>query len=265
MSRHVAEQPLAELPDGPIRLAHMINAYNALSMFNVLESAIPTTHAGLAKIRFFALRQLPIGGQTMSLYRFENEVIRPDTRARNDPRVHFALNCSAVGCPVLPRRPFTAAALDAELERRDAGLFRPPAKLPHRRCRPNRVAQRAARFLSRRILFPARRPACWPTPTGMRRSRHRPTTRSVSRPTTGPSAIAGGGTERGVDRESSTAALLAAGGASATAAPTGSPDDCSQAATEERQQDFWRPQAPSCLCRSTNLNDAVNGTARATH
>ena len=58
------------------QLAHRVNAYNALSMFNVVVSGIPATHAGFNKITFFYLRKLAVGGQVMSLYTFENEVIR---------------------------------------------------------------------------------------------------------------------------------------------------------------------------------------------
>ena len=124
--RHVADTPLASLPPGPQQLAHMINAYNALSMFNVLQSGIPATHAGWAKVNFFVLRKVVVGGQALSLRSFENDVIRPITRSLNDPRVHFALNCSAVACPVLPRTPFSAAALEAELERETRAFFARP-------------------------------------------------------------------------------------------------------------------------------------------
>lgn len=124
--RHVADTPLTSLPPGPERLAHMINAYNALSMFNVLQSGIPATHAGWNKVDFFVLRKVMVGGQALSLRSFENDVIRPDTRRLNDPRVHFALNCSAVSCPVLPRTPFSAAALEAELERETRAFFARP-------------------------------------------------------------------------------------------------------------------------------------------
>jgi hypothetical protein len=124
--RHVAAAPLDSLPEGAPRLAHVINAYNALSVYNVAQSGILATHAGAAKLRFFVLRKFDIGGQALSLYAFENNVIRPCTRARNDPRVHFALNCSAVSCPVLPRQPFTAEALDAELKRETRAFFAPP-------------------------------------------------------------------------------------------------------------------------------------------
>ena len=124
--RHVADTPLEALPDGPIRLAHMINAYNALSMFNVLRSGIPATHAGFNKVTFFVFRKLEVGGQSLSLRSFENDLIRPYARARNDPRIHFALNCSALSCPVLPRTPFTATELDAELERETRAFFARP-------------------------------------------------------------------------------------------------------------------------------------------
>jgi hypothetical protein len=120
--RHVAAAPLAgATPEA--QLAHMINAYNALSMFNVVESGIPATHDGWAKVRFFVLRRFVIGGQAMSLYHFENEVIRPLARRAGEPRIHFALNCSARSCPQLPRRPFTAAQLRDELERETRAFF----------------------------------------------------------------------------------------------------------------------------------------------
>ena len=124
--RHVAALPLASLPEGAPRLAHMINAYNGLSMYNVLHSGIPATHAGWAKVRFFLLRKLDVGGEAISLYGFENDLIRPYARAHNEPRVHFALNCLALSCPVLPRRPFAAETLDAELERETRAFFARP-------------------------------------------------------------------------------------------------------------------------------------------
>ncbi len=124
--RHVADTPLQTLHGRHEKLAHMINAYNALSMFNVLESGIPASHAGFAKVQFFALRQLTVGGAPMSLRAFENDVIRPFTRSIGEPRVHFALNCSALACPVLPRTPFRAATLDAELEAETRAFFARP-------------------------------------------------------------------------------------------------------------------------------------------
>ncbi len=130
MLRHVADTPLNRFAGSRERLANMINAYNALSMANVIGSGLPETHAGLvAKLRFFVLRKQVIGGEAMSLYTFENDVIRPFTRAIGEPRVHFALNCSALACPALPRQPFRATALDAELARETQAFFARPENL----------------------------------------------------------------------------------------------------------------------------------------
>jgi hypothetical protein len=117
--RVIAMTPLNSGSTANVRLAHMINAYNALSMYNVVASGIPASHNGMAKVKFFLLRKFEIGGTTMSLYAFENDIIRK----LNEPRIHFALNCSAVSCPVLPREPFTAANLDAELDRETRKFF----------------------------------------------------------------------------------------------------------------------------------------------
>ena len=43
-----------------------------------------------------------------------------------DPRVHFALNCSARSCPALPQATFTAARLDSQLERETRAFFARP-------------------------------------------------------------------------------------------------------------------------------------------
>ncbi|MDQ2780200.1 MAG: DUF547 domain-containing protein, partial [Pseudomonadota bacterium] len=126
MLRYIAETPIQSLPAGPVRTAHEINAYNALSMFNIVDSGIPEAHVGLHKLRFFVLRRFNIGGRPMSLYGFENDVIRPEARLRNDPRIHFALNCSARSCPALPRTPFTADRLNAQLDRETRAFFADP-------------------------------------------------------------------------------------------------------------------------------------------
>jgi hypothetical protein len=130
MLRYVADTPLNSFAGTRTRLAHMINAYNALSMANVIDSGLPESHAGpIAKLRFFVLRKQVIGGQALSLYAFENDVIRPFTRAIGEPRIHFALNCSARACPALPRQPFRAATLNADLARETLAFFSRPENL----------------------------------------------------------------------------------------------------------------------------------------
>lgn len=54
-----------------------------------------------------------------------SDVIRP----MGDERVHFALNCMAVGCPRLPKSPFTASALNEQLDREARRFFGEPRNL----------------------------------------------------------------------------------------------------------------------------------------
>lgn len=96
-------------PTRAARLAYYINAYNAVAMHRVVASESRPE----AKLRFFLLTEFVIDGARRSLYALENRVIRP----LGDPRVHFALNCMVRGCPRLPREPFDAETLDAQLDR----------------------------------------------------------------------------------------------------------------------------------------------------
>jgi Protein of unknown function, DUF547 len=99
-------------------LAFHINAYNALAMHKVLESGIPHTLAGFRKVGFFYFGKVQVGGEAISLYDYENVVIR----ALGEPRIHVALNCMSIGCPQLPREVFVAEKLEQQLDR-EAKIF----------------------------------------------------------------------------------------------------------------------------------------------
>ena len=94
------------------KLAFYINSYNALSVFNILDSGIPESHSGLKKVKFFAFKKMPIGGEVMSLKTYEDDIIRK----QGDPRIHFALNCMAASCPQLPQVAFVGAQLEEQLQ-----------------------------------------------------------------------------------------------------------------------------------------------------
>lgn len=116
-------------------LAFHLDAYNALAMYNALERGTPASLAGFEKLRFFLLRRFRLGGDTLSLYAYENDVIRK----LGEPRAHFALNCMAAGCPRLPRTPFMAGDLEATLEREARRFLNEPRNVqvdhPARRVR----------------------------------------------------------------------------------------------------------------------------------
>jgi len=113
LDAYVAWLARAETPaDRPAKLAHLLNAYNALAMYNAVRSGIPG-ELDSRKVQFFYRDRFELGGRRISLYALENQVIRP----LGDPRVHFALNCMARSCPRLPKEPFRAETLDSDLDR----------------------------------------------------------------------------------------------------------------------------------------------------
>ena len=113
LDAYVAWLARAETPPArEAKLAHLLNAYNALAMYNAVRSGIPE-ELDSKKVKFFYRDRFELGGRRISLYALENSGIRP----LGDPRVHFALNCMAVSCPRLPKEPFRAEALDADLDR----------------------------------------------------------------------------------------------------------------------------------------------------
>jgi len=107
-----------QFPTQETKLAYYINAYNALAMYDVLKSNFPP-NLNDVKVTFFYKNRFEVGGQFISLYALENQIIRP----MGDPRVHVALNCMARGCPRLPREPFTAGELDRQLDRQAREFF----------------------------------------------------------------------------------------------------------------------------------------------
>lgn len=100
------------------RLAFLLNAYNAFAIEKVL-----TRYPDLRSVwdfgrifgnpfkdRFFTLL-----GQPASLDDIENERVRKPG-AFDDVRVHTALNCASIGCPMLRAEAYAGERLDAQLE-----------------------------------------------------------------------------------------------------------------------------------------------------
>ena len=105
-------------------LAHYLNAYNAMAMYSVLEAGVPGSLEEYGLIRFFWLREMLIDREAQSLYAYEKRI-----RELKDARIHFTLNCLSASCPRLPRRPFRAETLDADLDRETRQFFGEPRNL----------------------------------------------------------------------------------------------------------------------------------------
>jgi hypothetical protein len=100
------------------RMAFLINAYNAFTVEKILQR-----YPDLRSIRDFGrLFGNPFRDEFFSLFgrRFSLDAIEHDTLrvpgAYDEPRLHYALNCAAVGCPMLREEAYVAARLERQLE-----------------------------------------------------------------------------------------------------------------------------------------------------
>lgn len=101
--------------DASFRLCMWINAYNFLTIYKVAKNKHIKQFNDLAK-NGKNVWKLPIGkvaGVEVTLDSIENEIIR---KKFNEPRIHFALVCAAVGCPSLRDKPYRATTLNVILD-----------------------------------------------------------------------------------------------------------------------------------------------------
>lgn len=103
----------------PVQMAYWINLYNALTVRTIL------LHYPVRSIRDIDIspglfsngpwdaKLLEIEGMKVSLNDIEHRILRPIWR---DPRIHYAVNCAALGCPDLRGRAFVPEELDGMLE-----------------------------------------------------------------------------------------------------------------------------------------------------
>jgi len=102
----------------PAQQAFLINYYNALTIEKVL-----TRYPGIKSIRDFGTvfgnpwkdKFFTLFGEPASLDLIEHEILRADG-VYDEPRVHFAVVCASIGCPMLRPEAFTAAKLEVQLE-----------------------------------------------------------------------------------------------------------------------------------------------------
>ena len=99
-------------------MAFLINAYNAFTVEKILTRYpniksiwdFGKVFGNPFKDEFFTLL-----GRKFSLDGIEHETLRRPG-AYDEPRVHFAVNCASIGCPMLREEAYVADKLDAQLE-----------------------------------------------------------------------------------------------------------------------------------------------------
>ncbi|MEW2919066.1 DUF547 domain-containing protein [Ruegeria sp. ANG10] len=97
------------------QLAYWINLYNAVTVDVVLDNypvaSIRDIKDGPLSIGPWNRTLVEVAGQQLSLNDIEHRIIRP---TYDEPRIHYALNCAAVGCPNLMGRAWQAKTLEQD-------------------------------------------------------------------------------------------------------------------------------------------------------
>jgi hypothetical protein len=100
-----------EFKDQSERLAFWINAYNACTLADVLDT-VYGKHKSVRQVRgFFDGKQHLVAGEKLTLDEIEKR-----GRELHDPRIHFAIVCASASCPTLQRFAYTGQALDRQLD-----------------------------------------------------------------------------------------------------------------------------------------------------
>jgi hypothetical protein len=115
------------------QLAFWINAYNAYTIVQINahgeRQSIKNINKSFGFVKAGGAWTEPmatVNGTRYTLDQIEHERIRPMFQ---EPRVHFALVCAALGCPPLRNEAYVADRLDAQLdEQASEFLLRSPAK-----------------------------------------------------------------------------------------------------------------------------------------
>ena len=99
---------------------YWVNLYNALTVDLVLsrypiESLLDVNISpGLLEFGPWDAEITQVEGRGLSLNDIEHRILRP---IWEDPRIHYVLNCAALGCPSLQPKPITADSAEETLER----------------------------------------------------------------------------------------------------------------------------------------------------
>ena len=117
------------------KIAFWINAYNALTLKAIIDH-YPIQASWFRSLKFpqNSIRQIPgvwtdlrvpIMGRQMTLDDIEHATLR---RQFNEPRIHMALVCAAMGCPPLCNEPFTGENLNQQLNDQTRRFLANPQK-----------------------------------------------------------------------------------------------------------------------------------------
>jgi Protein of unknown function, DUF547 len=94
------------------QIAFLINAYNAFTLESIIDQS--PLKASIRDIPgVWRIRKFQVAGQAKTLDEIEHQTLRKNYQ---EPRIHAALNCTAISCPSLRTEPYTGEKLDQQLD-----------------------------------------------------------------------------------------------------------------------------------------------------
>ena len=103
------------------QLAYWINAYNAFTVKLIIDNYPLKSIMDLGKP--WDKNFINIGGKSYTLNNIEHDIIR---KQFDEPRIHFAVNCASISCPILLNEAYTADKLNGQLDKQTRAYINNP-------------------------------------------------------------------------------------------------------------------------------------------
>ncbi|MGF1601630.1 MAG: DUF547 domain-containing protein [Thermosynechococcaceae cyanobacterium] len=96
----------------PEKLAFLMNAYNSLTLQAIIDQK-PLKGSIRDITGVWDITKFQVAGEKKTLNDIEHGTIR---KSFNEPRIHAALVCAAMSCPILRNEPYTSEKVEAQLD-----------------------------------------------------------------------------------------------------------------------------------------------------
>jgi hypothetical protein len=93
------------------KLTYWINAYNVYTIKLIVDN-YPTSSITNITAKPWHKKFIKLNGSAYSLNQIENDIVR---KQFNEPRIHFALNCGSISCPVLLNKAYTPGTVYSKM------------------------------------------------------------------------------------------------------------------------------------------------------
>ncbi len=105
------------------KIAFLINAYNAFTLVSIIDRYPVKSIRDIRGV--WRGRRFSLAGRSLSLDAIEHQVLRKQFK---EPRIHLAINCASIGCPVLRREPYSGERLAEQLDEQGRVMVRDPSQ-----------------------------------------------------------------------------------------------------------------------------------------